>query len=200
MVNLEILRDVLRKERRVDELIELDNDFYSKAGKYIQDLEKHIKNEENENKELMLKDEKESSIKMAQKLFERRMGKIIRLASLNARGLEINEDKMTNEENDMFKSLTKELNKGREIVKEKIFSRKEKIKNEGTSREENFNNSEKPLTVVKVLENFPKFVGSDERSYNLSKEDIISLPQEDSNILIERGIVEEIEGDYNENA
>lgn len=199
-MNLEILRDVLRKERRVDELIELDNDFYSKAGKYIQDLEKHIKNEENENKELMLKDEKESSIKMAQKLFERRMGKIIRLASLNARGLEINEDKMTNEENDMFKSLTKELDKGREIVKEKIFSRKEKTKNEGTSREENFNNSEKPLTVVKVLENFPKFVGSDERSYNLSKEDIISLPQEDSNILIERGIVEEIEGDYNENA
>ncbi len=194
MVNLEIIRDLVRKERRSDELVELDNDFYTKAGKYIVDLEDSIRDEENKNKELMIRDEKNSAEKLLKKLLERRTGKIINNASLNVSGLDIDTDKMTITEKNLFRSLSEELKKGRDKIKEKIFSRQEEMNKRKGIKKENFNNSEKSFTVIRILDDFPKFVGSDERSHYLSKEDVVALPKEDAKVLIKRDVAEKIEG------
>lgn len=194
MVDLKRLRDILRKERKMDELIELEDNFYLKIGKYIRDLEEEIKEKEDENKREMLKDEKESALTFVEKTFERRTGKILRLASLSLKGLNVDENNMTSEEKNIFSSLSKQLKKGRKRIKQTIFS--DEIKEKSKSKEkEKFNSSKKPFTVVRVLENFPKFIGSDERSYHLSKEDVVSLPEEDAKVLLKREIAQKIEGD-----
>lgn len=195
MVDLGQLHDLLEKERRMDELTQLDDDFYVKTARYIRDLEKEIEKKSDENKINMLKDEKKSATVFIKKIFDRRTGKLLRLASLNVKGLDVEEDNMTSEEKDIFNNLTTELKKGRKEVENEIFSRKNEKKQDKKKEKEKFNNSEKSLTVVRVLDNFPKFIGSDERSHHLTKEDIVSLPKEDAQILIKRGIAENIEGD-----
>ncbi|PTD94006.1 hypothetical protein C9439_04710 [archaeon SCG-AAA382B04] len=196
MVNLEELRDLLRKERRMDELTELDDNFYPQVGSYIKDLENEIDKKQEENKKQMLRDERESAKRFIEKIFDRRIGKVIRLASLNTKGLSVKEKNMTIEEREIFTSLKDELKEGRKKVEQKIFPKETKDTQENNNTKEKLNKSEETFSVVRVLDNFPKFVGSNGRSHCLSKEDVVSLPKEDAKMLIKKGVAEKIEGDH----
>jgi hypothetical protein len=47
--------------------------------------------------------------------------------------------------------------------------------------------------IVRVTNNIPEFVGTDEKKYNLRKNDIVSLPDDMCNMLLKRGVVKKIE-------
>ncbi|MCK4902769.1 MAG: hypothetical protein KAS76_05360, partial [Thermoplasmatales archaeon] len=46
--------------------------------------------------------------------------------------------------------------------------------------------------IVRVNQDVPEFIGTDEKKYNLRKNDLISLPEDMSETLSKRGVVEKI--------
>jgi hypothetical protein len=43
-----------------------------------------------------------------------------------------------------------------------------------------------------ITKNIPEFIGTDEKKYNLRKNDIISLPEDMSEMLSKRGVADKI--------
>ncbi|MFC4246331.1 hypothetical protein ACFOZ7_04900 [Natribaculum luteum] len=121
-MNLDELRTVQSKERQKDSLQNLRPSFYQEVGEYIADLE----DERNRAAERAddpfaspevgrLTDEIEAARDVVEAIYERRMGKLVKQASLAAAGMPADDDGLTAEEQDLFSDLVDRIqtNKGR---------------------------------------------------------------------------------------
>ena len=54
--------------------------------------------------------------------------------------------------------------------------------------------TEEPNTnpIVRVVEDAPDFLGTDEKTYSLRKEDVLSLPKETGDLLLKKGMVKQV--------
>ena len=46
--------------------------------------------------------------------------------------------------------------------------------------------------IIRVIDDVPEFIGTDGNTYNLKKNDIVSIPQEMSKMLIDKGVAEQV--------
>lgn len=111
-MNLDDLRSVQSKERQKDSLQHLRDSFYEDVGDYIANL----KNERERAAERaddpfsssevsQLTDEIETAEEVVEAVYERRMGKIVKRASLAAAGMPADEEGLTSEEAALFGDL-----------------------------------------------------------------------------------------------
>ena len=166
------LANTLREERKSAELQHLDKNFYQQVGAYLVGLgQEHSKVGDPFSVEAQilhdtLKGEKSS----VNRLIDQRLKKIVRRALRNARS-DSREDSfqgMTEEEEEIYRSLLSGIAKGREAIMAHV------------------SHTERPLTgkkdiirdyeVVRLLDSVPLFVGVDGRIYLLSKDDVAALP------------------------
>jgi DNA replication factor GINS len=121
-MNLDELRSVRSKERQTDSLQNLRPSFYREVGDYIADLEderdraaERADDPFSSPEVRRLTDEIETARDVAEAIYERRMGKLVKQASLAAAGLAADEEGLTAEEADLFDDLVEriESNKNR---------------------------------------------------------------------------------------
>lgn len=122
-MDLSKLQAVQSKERQKDDLQQLPAEFYEEAGELAQSLreEREALSERVDdpfsNPEIQ---ELTDSISMVEKIVtaihERRMGKIVKAASLAAAGMTTEADGLTTEEQELFDNLISELETSRETV------------------------------------------------------------------------------------
>ncbi len=193
-MNLDDLRLIQSNERSSPQLQEVEKDFYKKIAEYIQALEQRIEDPEDP-KIQKIKDERDSAKRVAEGIFDKRLGKIIRLASLKASGLGRTPKGLTPEEQVIFDALVETLEKGRAAIlgmilapkkaegREKKEARREITESHLSEEEEN-----KEFLAIRVLQDIPTFLGVDGRSYELKQEDIVVLPALNAKIWIERRV------------
>lgn len=191
-MNLDDLRILQSNERSSPQLQEVEKDLYKKIAEYIKALEQKIQDPEDPETQ-KIKDERDSAKRVAESIFDKRLGKIIRLASLKASGLGRSPKSLTPEEQMIFDSLVETLEKGRAAILSQFAPKKTEVKKE-TRREiteshlsEEKKNKEEFL-AIRVLQDIPAFLGVDGRSYKLKQEDIVILPALNAKIWIERKI------------
>jgi DNA replication factor GINS len=121
-MNLDELRSVQNKERQKDSLQHLHDSFYEDVGQYVADLKAQRDRAAEEaddpfsNPEVgRLTDEIETAEEVVEAVYERRMGKIVKRASLAAAGMPSDEEGLTTEEKELFSDIVDriESNKGR---------------------------------------------------------------------------------------
>ncbi|NHN48630.1 hypothetical protein G9464_13640 [Halostella sp. JP-L12] len=121
-MNLDELRSVQNKERQKDSLQHLRDSFYEDVGQYVADLKAQRDRAAEEaddpfsNPEVgRLTDEIETAEEVVEAVYERRMGKIVKRASLAAAGMPSDEEGLTTEEKELFADIVDriEANKGR---------------------------------------------------------------------------------------
>lgn len=121
-MNLEELRTVQHKERQKDSLQHLRPTFYREVGEYITDLEAERDRVAADADDPFssphvgrLTDEIETAKDVVEAIYERRMGKLVKQASLAAAGMPADDEGLTAEESDLFDDLVAriESNKGR---------------------------------------------------------------------------------------
>ncbi|SDR08590.1 hypothetical protein [Natronobacterium texcoconense] len=121
-MNLDELRSVQSKERQKDSLQNLRPSFYQEVGDYIADLEderdrvaERADDPFSSPEVGRLTDEIETAKDVVEAIYERRMGKLVKQASLAAAGMAANDEGLTAEEADLFDDLVDriESNKGR---------------------------------------------------------------------------------------
>jgi DNA replication factor GINS len=115
-MNLDELRSAQAKERRKDSLQHLRDSFYDDVGAYVADLRaardrraEQVENPFEDDDIRRLSDEVETAEEVAEALYERRVGKVVKLASFAAADMSVDEEGMTTEERRLFDDLVERI-------------------------------------------------------------------------------------------
>ena len=115
-MNLDELYAVQSKERKRDSLQKLRPSFYQEVGEYIAELEAErdraaaaATDPFSAPEVSRLTDEIETARDVVEAIYERRMGKLVKQASLAAAGMSADEEGLTAEERDLFEDLVSRI-------------------------------------------------------------------------------------------
>jgi len=205
---LDDLRQTQADERRSEKLQELSDTFYEDAAGYIESLreKRDARDDPYSDEARRLNDELDSARQVTEAIYERRVGKVVKMASLAANGHPTSEDRMTREEREMFESIVSEIRASQERIEETL---EDALKNGDTvpesedeprrdtddeapkvtasGKDEPEQESESDgYTTVRVVESLPEFVGTDGREYSLGQEDVARIPEENARALCEK--------------
>ncbi len=184
------LRSLERMERQSPELTNIGNDFHRSAFDYIKELEKRFDEEMEKNpsskKVSLISDELRNTKRIWESIFERREKKVVQAALSAARGGSHTPKYLTEQEKIFYEKLLDILHENRKMV----FGRREAKKEE--KKEENVPDTGGKGMILRILKDIPPFVGSDMKKYRLSKEDIITMPKGEADILVKRGAAEKV--------
>jgi len=206
------LHNILREERK-SKLVPLENDFYEKVAAQIRELQDEKTRIEDiyGTKYAIIDDELKTARKSIENIIERRIGKIIKEASLRASSRQKEKqdiESMTQEERRFYNRLL-ELNTEirRELldkiskkekqaacsqagatqeIQEKVTQKETQIETQIETPLEDKKDISKEYIVVRLLKDIPTFVGVDGRNYTLAKEDIAVLSTVNAKALINR--------------
>jgi DNA replication factor GINS len=122
-MNLDELRTVQSKERSKDSLQHLRESFYADVADYIADLKEQREQAAEradspfDDPEVnRLTDEIKTGEDVVEAVYERRVGKIVKRASLAAAGMPADEEGLTNEEQELFTELVERIESNKEEV------------------------------------------------------------------------------------
>ncbi len=122
-MNLDELQSVQSRERQTDSLQQLRESFYADAGEYIE----HLREERDEAAERAadpfdapevnrLTDDIKTAEQTVEALYERRVGKVVKMASLAAADMPTEDEGLTREERDLFETLVTAIEENRDHV------------------------------------------------------------------------------------
>ena len=206
-MHLEEIRAILLSERETGRLTSIPSDIFETTKKELEELTSDVHaNEDPFSDRTRVLIERASSIRETlQDLFRIRAEKILALSSGHIDGHPLEKDelkKMLPAEREMFDAVTGAIAKNREIC---IITRHDRIPvapgenkfpitGDETTVETIPGTGETPLPgqgyiLARVLDNMEPFMGVDGRIYHLMKEDIVTLPRRNAEVLNERNIV-----------
>ena len=198
-ISYKTLRKIQQMEKNSPVLTELKTIFYSELLEYIENLNNRLEGETSSQKKMLLKDEIQNTKKIAANIYEQREKKILLAAISKARGGNPDLKNMIDVEKNLFDSILDLMQKSRknflerEIPENKSNEAKTVESKEVTSKSnKSEEKQENSIPIVRVTQDIPEFIGTDEKKYNLRNNDIISLPDDMSEMLSKRGVVKKI--------
>jgi DNA replication factor GINS len=211
-MDLDDLRQTQADERRSEKLQELSDTFYEDAAEYIEGLrrKRDACDDPYSDEAQRLNDALNSARQVTEAIYERRVGKVVKMASLSANGHPASEDRMTREEREMFDSIVSEIrtnqNRIEETLEGALKNPETETKKETGTPETSDAESAEPTqndepqqesqtdgyTTVRVVESLPEFVGTDGREYELGEEDVARIPEENARALCEKEAAVEV--------
>ncbi|AUX08580.1 DNA replication factor GINS [Halalkaliarchaeum desulfuricum] len=122
-MDLDELRTVQAKERRKDSLQHLRDSFYTDVATYIADLRaqrdrraERVDDPFSDDGVRRLSDEIETAEEVAEATYERRVGKVVKLASFAAADMAVEEEGMTEDERRLFEDLVDRIERNKATV------------------------------------------------------------------------------------
>jgi DNA replication factor GINS len=122
-MDLDELRAVQTKERQKDSLQHLRDSFYEDVAAYIQDLKEQRQEAADAASDpfadpevSQLTDEIETAEDVVEAVYERRVGKVVKLASFAAADMPVDEEGLTVQERDLFEDLVGRINENKDRV------------------------------------------------------------------------------------
>lgn len=175
MLNYSALRNIEQKEKTTPTLARIDADFYRQIREHIQELEGRLHKEKMKNPAaktvVLLAEELRNTKRLRESIFERREKKIVLAALSVARGGRAKPENLTREEKLFYESLIALLQEHRKRILE---------------------SASEEVVVVRIVKDIPQFVAGDMKTYDLKKEDVLSLPGEVAQILLQRKVAEKL--------
>ena len=128
-MNLGDLQSARSKERQKDSLQHLREDFYADVGRFVEELRTERERAATAADDPFaapevrrLTDDIETAENTVEAIYERRVGKLVKLASLDAAGMPADEDGLTSEERDLFDTLVDSIESNRAHVLEDVLA------------------------------------------------------------------------------
>jgi DNA replication initiation complex subunit (GINS family) len=216
-----LLKDLLDKERSKQALQPVDKDVYKEIKEYFNRLRRQI-NEigDASKKKLFLIDELNSAEKIFNFFFEKRLGKIINIATRLAKGTDSRQsaeiqrstssnikysdtiDNLTTDEEKILDLLIESIRSAREIMLNDIYKDEEE---EFSTLIENIEKKSDKINtgrvvdknkyrnvIVRAIEDIPGFVDIDRKKYIIRREDIVVLSDKVADMLLKKNLVVKI--------
>lgn len=216
-INYKTLRRIQQTERQSPTLTHIDPFFYKELSRYLQKLQTRLDQETIPQKQMLLHEELQNIKKIAQNIYEHREKKIILAAISKARGGSPALKNMVKEEKTFFTKILEIIFDARDVIFEqktdniKTQKKHEEIqeKSEDSTKKEKTETStdsekkeekeipEKPLAkntnpIIRIIKEIPQFVGTDTKTYQLRKGDILSIPPDMAKMLEKRHVAQKL--------
>ena len=192
-LNYKTLRKIQQIEEKTPALSKINPELYINFSDYIKILNLRFKNEINEQKKIILKNEINNTKKIIKNIYEQREKKILIAIMTKVRGGEPNLKNLVNTEKILFESILEIVIRQRQQIIDKKVINNDLVNDNRTNikivekRVKNENNK-----IFLVRDNIPEFIGIDTRRYNLRKDDLITIPKNTSELLLNKRVVKEI--------
>jgi DNA replication factor GINS len=174
-ITFELIRKIQREEQRLPKLTKLPDNFYQNANSYLQQKRKTADSMGDRKVNLEVKNIE----RLIEDVFNRRERKVLNSALIAVR-TNIAPENLTDEEKIFFDQLAGSIKERRNTTLNQIF-------------EEAKESAVKEAQIVFKVD-MEEFVGSNLRKYGpFKKGDVVILPEDNAKILLEKGIVEELE-------
>lgn len=217
-INYRILRKIQETEKNSPILTELVAEFYNDLTEYLGNLDNRLEKETAHQKQMLLNEEIQNTKKIAASIYEQREKKILLAAISKARGGNPDLKNMIDAEISLYESVLsvmmnsrqrfldgkkEEMTKETETKNEDKEELNEKVEPEGPVEQPKIEEIEEPAKtkeirqkntnpLIRITQDIPEFMGMDEKKYNLRNNDVLSLPEDMSEMLIKRGVAERI--------
>lgn len=191
-ISYKTLRKLQQGERISSVLTKIHVNFYQELSSYINTLERSVENEKNPLKLKLFTDEIFNTKKIATNIYELREKKIVQAALATVRGATPDLSNIVEIEKKLYDSLVAQIKISRKEILEKPYHVNSKKQTSSSISSNQQKTNPDAHQIVRVLENTPEFIGTDEKTYLLRKEDVISLPNEMLAPLLKRGVVKRI--------
>ncbi|MEE8565052.1 MAG: hypothetical protein V3S79_01560 [Candidatus Thermoplasmatota archaeon] len=192
-LNYKTLRKIQQIEEKTPALSKINPELYINFSDYIKILNLRFKNEINEQKKIILKNEINNTKKIIKNIYEQREKKILIAIMTKVRGGEPNLKNLVNTEKILFESILEIVIRQRQQIMDKKVIKNDLVNDNKTNikkvekKVKNENNK-----IFLVRDNIPEFIGTDARKYNLRKDDLITIPKNTSELLLNKRVVKEI--------
>lgn len=218
-ITLERILQAYREESQRRALSPLEADFWERVQALVtglrDDLEAESAQDPNSAKAALLRDELKKVLKRRDQIYQYRERKQALLAASAASGAQVDTSPLTSVERQAFQATVEVFQAGRERAfggtpretpGTEAAAQRAEPPAKGTKTAPSSEKSPKaaanpapkprpkatkPLVLVRILEDVPPFLGVD-ATYRLQKEDVISLPPEVAQILLDQGKAREI--------
>ena len=191
--NYKTLRKIQQIEEKTPALSKINPELYINFSDYIKILNLRFKNEINEQRKIILKNEINNTKKIIKNIYEQREKKILIAIMTKVRGGEPNLKNLVNTEKILFESILEIVIRQRQQIMDKKVIKNDLVNDNKTNikkvekKVKNENNK-----IFLVRDNIPEFIGIDTRRYNLRKDDLITIPKNTSELLLNKRVVKEI--------
>lgn len=191
MITFGELRKIQKNEKREEELTDLSQNFMLNVSEYFNSKEEtEGRSREYRNAERVL-----------EKIISIREDKIVRAAKISANADNGSPENLLPFENELFRQLRSAFNEHRDILEEKkkgngIDVDKSENETETVEEKEKTNEEEESegYVMIEILSEVPEFMGTDLESYGpFEKGEEVKVPEDNAEILINRGNAEEIQ-------
>ncbi|NOZ58550.1 MAG: DNA replication complex GINS family protein [Euryarchaeota archaeon] len=199
-MDIKTLSEALRREKASPYLQELGRDFYREAGELFRSMLAECRRIRDLSQLSMKLAEVENIKNMISDIYETRERKIVSSALYYVKsGEEVEVENLTKEEEQLLEEIIRTLKAGRERVlagfegemgdtQQEEMEEREEAEKEAPVKERGVR-----FVTVRILRDLPSLVGVDGRVYGEFKaEDVVTLPEPNARILIERGDAEAI--------
>ncbi|UCD92908.1 MAG: hypothetical protein JSV43_03035 [Methanobacteriota archaeon] len=199
-ISFERITRIYREETGKNTLTKLEMDFYGKLNDYVEDLksrtDEELAKDPHSSKAILLQNELRKISQKRDQIYRSRERKIVLMASAYVGGTEVDTGVLTKNERVLFEKLVEDLKNAREDVfsgegipmeeEVKEAPKAESEKEEPQKEEPKEEKPEEEVAVVQALEDIPPFAGIDV-TYELKKEEVVTLPKKVAKILTESG-------------
>lgn len=183
----------MKKEKRQQDLSQLENNFFIKSGQYLQRKKNSAPEREYKNAKRVL-----------DKIIEYRRSKIVKNAKIavksSVRTSDLNllprEQQLFLEVKEIFQEYIEEIDEvlDQEITEIPDIEQEEPVKEE--ENEEDVEEIKEGYDKVKIVSDVPEFMGTDLESYGPFDEgEKVEIPEDNAEILVNRGNAEKIKVD-----
>lgn len=194
-INYRTLRHIQQSEQNLPVPTKIDNEFYHLIAQHIARLEERLEHEKDPQKQTLLKDEIHNTKKLGTGIYEQRERKIVLAAISKVRGGHPDVNALVEQEQRLYDAVLSVMS----AVREELLQDESTEKNQ---RQQDHGESSTTLTttkqagnthpIVQITKDIPEFVGTDEKHYHLKNSDILSLSEDMSSTLVERGVAKKI--------
>lgn len=201
------LRKIQQAEKQSPQITQINKAFYQDVTTFLKQIQQRMKNEKKPQKQMLLAEESQNIEKIIRNIYEQREKKIILAAIAKARGANPNIKSLVTEERNLFDQLYQNIIS---VRKDLLFSMSEENTNDTLSepdvKEEDEQSHSQPNKnreqseveknlvvansnpILRIKEDIPSFIGTDDNTYTLNKGDIISLPSDMAKMLTDKNV------------
>lgn len=203
-ITYKTLRKIQQAEKNSPQITKISKGFYQDVNFFLHKLEQRLEKEKKPQKQMLLAEECQNIEKIIRNTYEQREKKIILAAIAKARGGNPSITTLLPEEKIFFDELyhnivlfrNKILNADEKIEDEQdipestVNQKKEIAKKTDEKEEEKKLEKKEPNSnpILRIVEDIPPFVGTDNNTYMLHHKDIVSLPEDMAKMLLDKKV------------
>ncbi len=192
-INYKTLRKLQQAEQTSSVPTKINVNFYQDLSSYIKTIEQSVEREKNPLKLKLFADEAQNTKKIANSIYELREKKIVLAALATARGAAPDLRNLLDIEKKLYNTLVEQIVFSRGEIFEEPTDRNSKIQPASPPVVDQPKRNPNTNPIVRVMQDTPEFIGTDEKTYLLCKEDVLSLPREMADPLLKKEVVKQVE-------